>query len=92
MGTERDRRQKRDSRTYSRTGKVAEDAATVLAIKETMSPGLEETGEDALAPDQFLKADRLLRQRSCNKESAQPPPGAGRWCSLGTVEKCIAWK
>ena len=64
MGTERDRRQKRDSRTYSRTGKVAEDAATVLAIKETMSPGLketmspglEETGEDALAPDQSLKS------------------------------------
>jgi len=38
MGTERDRRQKQDSRTYSRTGKVAEDAATVLVIKETMSP------------------------------------------------------
>ena len=79
MGTERDRRQKRDSRTYSRTGKVAEDAATVLAIKETMSPGLketmspglEETGEDALAPDQSLKSVLESRPTVATKKLQQ---------------------
>jgi hypothetical protein len=44
MGTEHNRRQKRDPKLYSWIGTVIENAAKGLAISQKRSPGLEEIG------------------------------------------------